>query len=249
MSSAVVRKFLDATSETLEAIDLRGREEVSPVFVVMSLVIIVLTSFTTNLHVVISTLATSAMLLVATHNSRNHLKKLSSALIYVFLFSLVALTPFLVEGSINLYFFYVVRATSATSFLIITTTVSGWERLSEFMKRLKLPDVALVLMMYVKIISVLLRDTSKILLSREARLIKGSGVRGLPTYITVVGDLVIRSNERSKRALLAVEARTFSKASDGLSSCASLKLTKLDILVSLVAFAEFLICLRSEAPW
>lgn len=244
MSSAVARKFLDAASETLEVVDLRGRELVSPVFVVMSFVIIVLTSFTTNPQVVTLTLATSVIMLVTTHNLRNHLRKLSSALVYVFLFSLIALTPFLIEGSVYLYVLYVARAAGATSFLIIATTVSGWERLSEFMKRFKLPGVALVLMIHIKIISVLLRDTSKALLSREARLVKSPSIRSLPAYAAVIGDLVIRSNERGERALLAVKARTFSKATDRLSARTSFKLTKLDILVSLVAFTESLMYLR-----
>ncbi|MEM1786318.1 MAG: energy-coupling factor transporter transmembrane component T [Zestosphaera sp.] len=248
MSSVVIRKFLDTVSETLEVIDLRGQTEVSPVFMVMSFIVIVLTSFSTSLYVIILTLVTSLAILAITRDSRNYLRKLSSALVYVFLFSLVALTPFLTEDFGVLYFFYVLRATSTTSFLLITTTVLGWERLSEFMRRLKLSDAALALMMHIKTISVLLRDTSKILLSREARLLKNSGVRNLPTYATVIGDLIIRSSERSKRTLLAIEARTFGKASDGLSSHKPFKLSKLDMLVSLVAFVELLICLWGEAP-
>ncbi len=248
MSSTVARKFLEAASQTLEIIDLQGQGEASLIFMVMSLVIIVLTSFTTSLHVVILTLAASIAILI-THSSRNHLRKLFSALVYVFLFSLVALTPFLIEGFINLYFFYVLRAISATSFLLTTTIVLGWERLSEFMRKLKLPDVALLLTMHIKIISVLLRDTSKILLGREARLIRSRGVRSLPIYATVIGDLIIRSSERGKKALLAVEARMFGKTSDKLSFCKFFRPSKLDVVVSLVASIEFLICLMGGTPW
>lgn len=247
MSSAVVRKFLDATSQTLEVIDLRSRGEVSLIFVVMSFIIIVLTSFTTSLHVVILTLVASASIL-AVCNARIHLRKLFSALLYVFLFSLVALTPLLTEGSVSLYLFYVLRAISATSFLLTATTVLGWEKLSEFMRKSKLPDAALLLMMHVKMISVLLRDTSKILLGREARLIGDAGVRSLQTYATVVGDLIIRSSERSRRAFLAMEARMFSEVPESLGLRKSFKPSKLDILVSLVASIEFLICLVGGAP-
>ncbi|MFN3268314.1 MAG: energy-coupling factor transporter transmembrane component T [Zestosphaera sp.] len=248
MSSAVVRKFLDTTSQTFEVIDLRSQGEVSLIFVVMSFTIIVLTSFTTSLHVVVLTLIASVAILTVC-NKRNHLRKLSSALLYVFLFSLVALTPFLTEGSVSLYLFYVLRAASSTSFLLATTTILGWEKLSEFMRKSRLPDAALLLMIHVKIISVLLRDTSKILLGREARLIRSAGLRSLPTYATVIGDLIIRSSERGKRAFLAVEARMFGEVSENLSFRKSFKPSKLDVLVSLVASTEFLICLTGGAPW
>ncbi|MEO3993134.1 MAG: energy-coupling factor transporter transmembrane component T [Desulfurococcaceae archaeon TW002] len=248
MNSAVVRRFLEATSQTLEIIDLRGYGEVSPVFIVMSLIIIILTSFTTNLYVAILTLITSAVILI-THGSRNYLRRLSSALVYVFLFSLLALLPFLIKGSVSLYFLYVLRAMSAASFLLAMTIVLGWKGLSDFMRELRLPDIALLLLVHIKIIVVLLRDTSKILLSREARLISDNSIGSLPTHITVIGDLILRSSERSRRALLAVEARTFGEASDQLSFRKSLRLSKLDMLASLVASIELLICLISEKPW
>ncbi|MGC8975056.1 MAG: energy-coupling factor transporter transmembrane component T family protein [Thermoprotei archaeon] len=243
MSSAVVRKFLDATSEILDVIGLRNRIEVSPIFLIMSLVIVVLTSFTTSLYVVVLTLVASVTILATTHNSRIHVRKLFSALVYVFLFSLVALTPFLIRGSASLYFFYVFRAASSTSFLLAVTTVLGWESLGKFMRRLKLPNVTLVLMIYVKVISVLLRDTSRILFAREARLFKNSGVRSLLNYTTVIGDLMIRSSERSKRAFLAVEARRFGRLPEKTCSHKLFEPSRLDVLVSLVAFAELWVCL------
>lgn len=242
MSSSVVRRFLDATSETLEVISLRGWGETSPLFVAASFSIVFLTSFTMSLHVVGLTLAVSVAVLITVRNSRKHLRRLLSAITYVFLFSLVALTPFLIDGLINLYIFYVFRAVSVATFLLATTAVSGWEGLSRFMRSLKLSNVATVLMIYVKVIAVLLRDASKILLSREARLLRGSGMRNLQAYATVIGDLLIRSSERGKRAFMAVEARTLSKISDGLSPYRTFKPSKLDILVSVVAFIEFLIC-------
>ncbi|MEM1687648.1 MAG: hypothetical protein QXR31_06180, partial [Zestosphaera sp.] len=68
MSSVVIRKFLDTVSETLEVIDLRGQTEVSPVFMVMSFIVIVLTSFSTSLYVIILTLVTSLAILAITRD-------------------------------------------------------------------------------------------------------------------------------------------------------------------------------------
>lgn len=249
MSSAVARKFLDTTSDILEVVDLRGSEKASPIFIVTSFIIIILTSFTSSLYVAALTLATSITVLAITNNSRNHLRKLASALIYVSIFSLVALTPFLIEGHVNLYLFYVLRATGATSFLLTMTVVAGWEGLSEFVRRLKLPDAALILMTYVKMIAVLLRDTSKILLSREARLFENTGLKNLLTHATVIGDLIIRSSERGRRTFLAIEARTLGTPPEGLGSHKPLKLSRLDILVSLIAFAELLIYFAGEISW
>lgn len=248
MSSAVVRKFLDSTSRILEATDLRGQEEVSPIFFIASLFIIALTSFTTSFLVVFFTLIASAAL-VATRTSRVHAREFFLVLVYVFLFSLIALLPFLVEGLVSLYFFYVIRAISATSFLLVMTAISGWRGLSDFVRMLKLPDVVLVLMMYVKIISVLLRDASKILLSREARLISNVGFKNLRTHASVIGDLLIRGSERGKRAFLAVEARTFDKVSEERDSRKVFKLSRLDVVVSLIAFIEILTHLVGEVFW
>jgi energy-coupling factor transporter transmembrane protein EcfT len=249
LSSAIARKFLDSASDILEVIDLRGSARASPVFTVMSFIIIVLTSFTSSICVVMLTLATSIAVLASAGNTRNHLRKLTSALIYVFIFSLVALTPFLIDGHVSLYFFYVLRAVGATSFLLVMTVVTGWEGLGEFMRRLKLPDATLILTTYVKMIAVLLRDTSKILLSREARLFRKAGLKDLPTYATVVGDLIIRSCERGRRTILAMEARSLSALPEGLGSLKPFKPSRLDILVSFIASAELLIQVVGGASW
>jgi len=249
LSSAIARKFLEATSGILEVIDLRGSARASPIFMPMSFIIIILTSFTSSIYVVMLTLTTSIAVVASASNLRNYLRKLTSALIYVFLFSLVALTPFLIDGRVSLYFFYVLRAMGVTSFLLVMTTVTGWEGLSEFMRRLKLPDATLILMTYVKTTTVLLRDTSKILLSREARLFRKTCLKDLPTYATVVGDLIIRSSERGRRTILAMEARSFSALPEGLGSLKPFKPSRLDILVSLIASAELLIHVVGGVSW
>lgn len=241
----MVRKFLESMSDVVDIISVEGRDCNPLFFLTSSLVAVVVTSFTSNLLVILASLSASFILLGVSKRLRASLKRLASASIYVLAFSLIALLPFLIEGEVSLYLLYVLRALGATSLLLTSTSMLGWEGLSRAMQRPRTSITMSLIPMYVRLISTLMRDTSRMLLGREARMLRRPELRDLLTYATVVGDLILRSDERGRRTVLAVEARTLSPAEDALNTSTSPRLTRLDVIIFSVAITEVLLQLST----
>ncbi|MEM2021024.1 MAG: hypothetical protein QXP80_02210 [Zestosphaera sp.] len=246
MSTLITRKFLESMSDVVDIISTEGCDCNPVFFLTSSLATVVVTSFTSNPLVILTSLTTSFVLLGVSKRLRTSLERLASASVYVLAFSLIALLPFLLNGEANLYLLYVFRALGATLLLLTSTSTLGWRGLSNAMQRLRIPIMTSLVTMYVRLISTLMRDTSRMLLGREARILRRSELRDLPTYATAVGDLILRSEERGRRAALAVEARTLSPAEDSLNLSTSSKLTKLDAIIFSAAVTEVLLQLFTE---
>ncbi|MEM4486183.1 MAG: hypothetical protein QW116_02935 [Zestosphaera sp.] len=250
MSTGIIRKFFESASEVLDVVGMQGGGEATHAFMLASLAIIVLTSFTSSWCVVFLTFIASTTLLLATNNLRKHLRRAASALVYVLAFSLVALSRILFEGSASLYLLYVLRATSAASFLLAMTAVLGWRGLADFLSKLRLGGIALTLVVCVGLIPTLLRDASRALLGREARILRRPGLKDLPAYAAVVGDLLVRGSERGGRTLLALNARTLTAAYGASSQGGRWGITKLDVLALLIALTEALVHVAGDVtPW
>jgi cobalt/nickel transport system permease protein len=94
------------------------------------------------------------------------------------------------------------------------------------------------LMFFLLYIPIMARETVKMLAAREVRLIKSSRSEAWRILSTVVGDLILRSIERSQRLNMAIEARGFSMRYDLTYAFA---LNKRDYLTLMVILTPFII--------
>lgn len=235
MTSHVVERFLNSVSDVIDVIDAAGCDCNPAVLLVASFTAVVVTSFTAKLTVIIASFAASLLILSLSNGFVRVSRRLASAVLYVALFSLVALAPLLLEGRVYLYMIYLLRALGATLLLLTVVSVLGWRGLSDAAQELGVPAIARLVTTHMRLVSTLIKDASKILIGREARTFRRVGLKDLPVYTSAVGDSIIRSCERGRRLALAVEARTFGGVRGSRRSVS--RLTRVDVLMLFAAVA------------
>ncbi len=239
-----VRKFLDSVSEVLDLMSFNGVECNQTLFFLSALTALFLTSFTTGIEVIVISLITSVVLTALSRELRTNLSKLLLALIYVVAFSLIALSPLIINDQLDLYLLYVFRALSATMLLIASTGILGWVGISNALRSLRLTALAQFIIIYVRMLSTLMKSTLKTLLYREARMFRKPDLEDLPTYSSLVGDLFLKGYSVGWRTSLAVSARTLTNSNAEYLKI-NFKLTKLDLFMVSIAIIEAMTLLLS----
>lgn len=235
MISRVLNHFLNSVSDFIGVVGDVGCDCNPALFLLSALTAVAFTSFTTKPLVILTSFIASLALLGITKRLRRASKMVVPAVLYVTLFSIIALTPFLLEGRAYLYLTYLLRALGATLLLLSAVSVLGWGGLGDALRALGAPAVARLVTTHVRLTSTLIKDASRTLMSREARTFGKPGLRDLPVYATAIGDLMLRSYGRGVMVGRAVEARTLGDATPSRSNT-SLRLTAADfIMVSTAA--------------
>ena len=171
------------------------------------------------------TVATSFTLIVALPAIVNDLYKLGlPGIKYLVIYQIVA---------------FILRVSVSTLALVGTVSYLGWMNIVRALIILRMPSfLTRSLMFFLLYIPIMARETVKMLAAREVRLIKSSRSEAWRILSTVVGDLILRSIERSQRLNMAIEARGFSMRYDLTYAFA---LNKRDYLTLMVILTPFII--------
>lgn len=234
--SSIALKFLNSVSEVLDLINFNGLKCTPTIFLFNSVIAISITSFTSDFLVIATSYGASLVLIVLNKDIRKNLKIFVTTAIYVGVFSLIALSPLLINNRVNYYVIYVIRALAAASLLLASIKTLGWMGLAEAFYGLRIPALGKFIVMYVRMLSTLIKDTSRSILCREARMLRNASFGDMFKYTALVGDLFMKGCIRGWRTSLAINARTIEKNSNNVSS--KLKLTGLDLFMTSIAFTE-----------
>lgn len=103
------------------------------------------------------------------------------------------------------------RVLASTAVLTSFTMVMGWKEIILGLEGLKVPkEVTSLLKISITNMPLVLRDVSRMLSAREARVMRDIKLRELWMILsTVVGDILVRGFERAWRLEKSVEARSF----------------------------------------
>lgn len=235
--SSITKKFLDSVNDVLNSIDFKGLECTPSLFLIASLTTVSITSFTSNVLVVVTSYISSLILIILNKGVRRYVKVLATTLTYVVFFSLVALTPLLINNRLGDYVLYVLRASAAATLLLASIKTLGWSGLSNAFYGVGLPALGRFVVMYVRMLSTLIKDSSKLIFCRDMRMLRNVGLRDMLTYPSLVGNLLVRGYYRGWRTSLAITARTMSTNSYS-NPPKEFKLTKLDLFMTSVAITE-----------
>lgn len=106
---------------------------------------------------------------------------------------------------------FVIRVISAAAIFTSFTTILGWKGMCEGLFGLKVPkEIIFIVNLLIIKIPILTRSLASMLLAREARIINKIKIQGLWNMLsTVVGELIIKSYERSLMIERAIRARSF----------------------------------------
>lgn len=109
---------------------------------------------------------------------------------------------------------FISRTVSAASIFTSFSLMMGWRGIIRGLEGIRVPrEITLLLNLSIIHIPLTLREASKMLSARDARIMKEIGLKDLWTMLaTVVGDLLLRSYERAWRLEKAIRARSFESA-------------------------------------
>jgi len=226
--SGLVQKFLKGLAEIIDS--LNSEKEFSyfnPTIVVASAIILTsVAAFSYDFKISIFILLLSFILVVVTRSSIISFTKI--ILFVLFWATLVSIPSlFLTQGEvltqfsinsikldisfegINTMITFIARVVSAAAIFTSLAFIMGWRRMIEGLEGLKVPrEITSLLSLFIIHLPFLLREASKMLSAREARIVKNVGFKdSWKVLATVVGDLFIRSYEHAIRLDRAIRAR------------------------------------------
>lgn len=124
--------------------------------------------------------------------------------------SAVALPAFATGQHFERGLLFVARATGAAAAFTGVVACLGWYGLLAALEQLSLPRYALLqLALILRMIPAFARDTARMLLAREARLLSRRRRYSWSVLASVVGDTLLLGYRRSRALAMAIEARSF----------------------------------------
>ncbi|MEM1983350.1 MAG: hypothetical protein QXZ63_06795 [Sulfolobales archaeon] len=238
--SLIARKFLNSVNEVLDLVNFEGLNCTPSLLLITSLTAISITSFTSDVLVIMTSYVASLILIILNREVMNDLKALITTTIYVMVFSLIALSPLLINNQLDYYVIYVLRALASATLLLASIKTLGWIGLANAFYEIRVPSLGRFIVIYVRMLSTLIKDVSKSILCRDARILRNAGLREIPAYASLVGDLFIKGSSRGWKTSLAVNARTMTSNSY-INKSTKLRLTKLDLFMSSIAIIEVIL--------
>ncbi|WP_455276860.1 energy-coupling factor transporter transmembrane component T family protein [[Eubacterium] cellulosolvens] len=226
--SGFVQKFLEGLAEIIDS--LNSEKEISyfnPTVVLTSAIILTgVAAFSYDFQIPIFILLLSFILVAVTRSSITSFTKI--ILFVLFWATLVSLPSlFITQGEIlaqfsfnsikigisfegiNTMIIFIARVVSAAAIFTSLAFIMGWRKMIESLEGLRVPrEITSLLILLIIQLPFLLREASKMLSAREARIIKNVGFKdSWKVLATVVGDLFIRSYEHAIRLDRAIKAR------------------------------------------
>lgn len=226
--SGLVQKFLEGLAEIIDS--LNSEKEISyfnPTVVLASAIILTgVAAFSYDFKISIFILLLSFILVVVTRSSIISFTKIT--LFVLFWATLVSFPSlFITQGEIltqfsfnaikleisiegiNTMITFIARVVSAAAIFTSLALIMGWRKMIEGLEGLRVPrEITSLLILLIIQLPFLLREASKMLSAREARIVKNVGFKdSWKVLATVVGDLFIRSYEHAIRLDRAIRAR------------------------------------------
>lgn len=115
------------------------------------------------------------------------------------------------EEGLHIMIIFILRIVSASSIFTAFVLIIGWRGIIRGLEFFRIPrELTLLLKLSVIHIPLTIREAAKMISARDARIMKGIGVKKLwITLASVVGELFLRSYERAWRVDKAIKARSF----------------------------------------
>ncbi|MCX8176149.1 MAG: energy-coupling factor transporter transmembrane protein EcfT, partial [Candidatus Bathyarchaeota archaeon] len=138
---------------------------------------------------------------------------------------------------------FIVRVVSATAIFTSFVLMLGWKKTMEGLKGLGVPyEVVFFLMLSIIHIPLFLRETSKMLSAREARIVKKVKFRQIWGILsTVIGDILLKSHEHAWRLEKAVKARSLTSLDFHFKSSVKIHIKRKELMLLLLLFSCTLI--------
>jgi energy-coupling factor transporter transmembrane protein EcfT len=106
---------------------------------------------------------------------------------------------------------FISRVVAAAAIFTSFAFMMGWRKIVKGLEGLRVPqEITLLLNLLIIHIPLLIREVSKMMSAREARIMRNAGFKEKWIILaTVVGDILLRSNERASRLEKGIRARSF----------------------------------------
>ena len=225
----LTQRFLEGLAETINTLN---REVVNPPFnptitVLSALIFTSLAAFALDFKIPLLILTISIVLMVLTQAP---IYSWIRIILFIFFWATIVSIPLpfitpgkpLIELSIplttlkisfeglDLMINFIARVVSAAAIFTTFILMLGWRKTVEGLEGLKIPrEIVLFLMLSIIHIPLFLREISKMLSAREARIVKKVKFKQIWGILaTVIGDLLLKSHEHAWRLEKAIEARS-----------------------------------------
>ncbi len=126
-------------------------------------------------------------------------------------FSFNSIVLNITEEGLYIMIIFILRIVSASSIFTAFVLIIGWRGIIKGLEFFRIPrELTLLLKLSVIHIPLTIREATKMLFARDARIVKSIGVKELwKTLASVVGELFLRCYERAWRVDKAIKARNF----------------------------------------
>lgn len=229
----LTKHFLEGLAETIEALNRQPNQTFfNPVMAVFSVLILTgIAAFSLEVKLPLTILVLSVILIFLTHSSFcSWARVLGFVVGWALIVSIPVLfiTPGKILASLPLHFVelkvsleglnamiaFAFRVVASAAIFTTFTLMLGWRGVMKGLEDLKIPrEIAFSLTLSIIHIPLFLRELTKMLSAREARIVKNMGVKELwGTLATVIGDLLIKSHEHMWRLEKAMKARNLTQA-------------------------------------
>jgi len=223
-------KFLESIAETINSLN----KEVNPSFfnptiaMLSALILTGTAAFSYNLKLQFLIFSLSVLLVLLT---RSPIYQWIKLLIFILIWAIIVSIPllFITHGEplvsfllgpiklrlsqegFNVMIKFISRVVTSTAIFTSFITIMGWKNIINGLEGLKLPQELIFLInVFIINIPLFLKETSKMLFVREARIMRKSSFKELWIVLaTVVGDILLRSYEHAWRLEKAIKARNF----------------------------------------
>ncbi|MGP3667304.1 MAG: energy-coupling factor transporter transmembrane component T family protein [Candidatus Bathyarchaeota archaeon] len=262
MLEKLTQRFLEGLAETINTLN---REVVNPPFnptitILSALVFTSLAAFTIDFKAPLLVLVVSVFLVVLTRIPMySWIRVVIFTFFWVFLVSIPL--PFITSGKplielsmllttlkvsfegLNLMISFIVRVVSATAIFTSFILILGWKKTMEGLKGLGVPyEVIFFLMLSIIHIPLFLREISKMLSAREARIIKKVKFRQVWWMLsTVIGDILLKTHEHSWRVEKAIKARSLTSSDLHFKSSVKVSINRNELMLLLLLFTCVLV--------
>ena len=178
------------------------------VLLIMLFIGLVVLSTTYSLVVIITSLVSSLVLLVA-YTLRARSWWVLRVLLYTAIIALAISAPLVLMGRIGDVFVFVLRVVAASSLSLAVVVVSGWRSILRGLEKLGVPRLVVdSLELTVYFVPIFSREILNILVARRARHVDNPGfLDNLRLGSTIVGELLARVFRRLELVVLAYSAR------------------------------------------
>ena len=224
-----VQRFLKGLAEIFDSLNIEREFPFSnpTIAIVSALILTTVAAFSYDFRLSVSILILSFMLITFT---RSPIISFAKIMLFVFLWTTFVSIPtlFITHGETLVHFSlnsfklqisfeglytmitFIARVVSAAAIFTSLTLLIGWRKIIRGLEGLRVPkEITLLLNLSIIHMPFLLREASKMLSAREARIVKNAGLKDSWLMLaTVVGDLFIRSYERALGLERAIRARS-----------------------------------------